>query len=67
MSEESEQRGLSEEELASQSGEALPDREAMSVVWIEPDVLPLPEPEPEKMPIDYSVDNATGEPLRGGA
>jgi hypothetical protein len=28
------------EELEKQNGEPLPDREAMSLVWIEPDVLP---------------------------
>jgi hypothetical protein len=59
MADESEQqRGLSEEELESQSGEALPDREAMSVVWIEPEVVPPGE-------ADMPVDNAGG-PLKGG-
>ncbi len=63
MADESKQ-GLTEEELESQTGEALPDREAMSVVWIEPDVLPPPEKDVE---FEYGLDNGTAdEPLRGG-
>jgi hypothetical protein len=66
-------QGLSEEELQSQSGEALPDREAMSVVWIEPD-MPLPEGsdtggatvDGKHIPVDHGLDQGGNEPLGGG-
>jgi len=54
---------LTPEELESQSAEALPDREAMSVVWIEPEFPGDPGPA-----ADAKIDNAVEEqdPLRGG-
>ena len=53
-------QGLSTEELDSQTGEALPDREAMSVVWIEPEGVPVD-------PVDPGVEPDKGpEPLGGG-
>ena len=68
MAEETKQ-GLSAEELEAQSGEALPDREAMSVVWIEPDV-PLPEGGeggPKGLPVDsMSEPDQDSGPLQGG-
>jgi hypothetical protein len=53
-------QGLSTEELESQTGEALPDREAMSVVWIEPEGPPVD-------PVDPPIQSEKGpEPLGGG-
>ncbi len=68
-------QGLSEEELEAQSGEALPDREAMSVVWIEP-TDPLPQGDEtatvdgKHVPVDHGLDTTdgtgSGGPLGGG-
>jgi hypothetical protein len=70
--------GLSTEELESQTGEALPDREAMSIVWIEP-VEPVDQPLEGTKPIpigegaepeggfDNAIEPDKGpEPLGGG-
>jgi hypothetical protein len=50
-----ETKGLSEDELEASTGEALPDREAMSVVWLEPD----------PMPPEHTVEGEQ-QPLKGG-
>jgi hypothetical protein len=53
MTEEQKDTQVTDEDLERQKGEPLPDREAMSVVWIEPDPLP------------GEGTDTTGDPIKG--
>ncbi len=69
MADKTTQEDLSPEELEAQNAQPLPDREAMSVVWIEPTDPPLEGPTDIKgYPVDYAVDEPDKgpEPLGGG-
>jgi hypothetical protein len=65
MADETNDDVLTDEELEAQNAEALPDREAMSVVWIEPELLPT---EGKEISHDHGLagTDETNEPLRGG-
>ena len=69
MADETKQEDLSPEELEAQNAEPLPDREAMSVVWIEPtdpiDPAHNPPTDIKGYPVDYAVEPER-EPLGGG-
>lgn len=63
MAEQKTDQGLSEEELSDQNAEALPDREAMSVITPDPgsglhnlELGDTPTPVPDKGPVDDQVD-----------
>jgi hypothetical protein len=69
MADKTTQEDLSPEELEAQNAQPLPDREAMSVVWIEPTdpTDPPHDPSIKGIPIDYGVEPDKGpEPLGGG-
>jgi hypothetical protein len=59
-------KGLTKEELEQQSAEPLPDREAMSVVWIEPDPMPPAEDGSQSQPGYEPPNKGENEPLGGG-
>ena len=70
MADKTTQEDLSPEELEAQNAQPLPDREAMSVVWIEPtdptDAPHSPPTDVKGIPVDYAVEPESQEPLGGG-